>query len=155
MLLMRARDARRRPERGRTTRRTCSRAGLRGRRLAGLRRLLAAIVMLAIGLSSVEVLFGAEPTGTTPGSAAVTGSLASPVLVARGGATSVPGDTGPESGCLCMCLCGCAHAQSAVSPRVSIPFSPVMAVSLECRAVARLAVPPSILREPNLPPPRL
>ena len=85
--------------------------------MSSVQRLLSLLLLVSIGLSSVEVVFGdAGPAGS---SAAQAVSVGSPEVSAGGDLPSAPGrPTGETSDCACLCACVCAGANSAVVPVV-------------------------------------
>jgi hypothetical protein len=124
------------------------------RRPSALRRAIALLLAMLVTLSSVEVLFGAEPVGPRresdrAGTVAASGVLAVPGIVA-GAEPSAP-DGGQDSGCPCLCACACAGAQMVVRPVVEITLD--CAAHVEERRVAAERPPLLDAPEPRVRPP--
>ena len=106
------------------------------------RRVVGAVLLLGLALSSVEVLWAEEASHA-------------------GGATTIGGDDGlqlppsPEDGdddCPCLCACACANVQVVVLPD---PATEQVAVLVPVRTPMLAGTGPShLLPEPLLPPPR-
>jgi hypothetical protein len=81
-----------------------------------VRRIVSALLLLAVATSSVEVVFGDR--------AATVDDASAQVLEAAtcGALTAAPADPGNADDCACMCACACAGAQLVVAPAVG-PFS--------------------------------
>jgi hypothetical protein len=102
------------------------------------RRPVALVLLLCVGASSVEVLFGNEPVTTAPTLAAATGTcLQAPV----------PADHHEDAGCPCFCACGCTGAVLTVEPVLPTLFS--------VETVQRVAEIRTVLRPAHrtIPPP--
>jgi hypothetical protein len=77
------------------------------------RRIVALVLILVIGLCSVEVLL--------PGEVRADASISHPVLDAAAG---VPTPSGERADCDCLCACGCLHAQVVVLAHAMVPLGP-------------------------------
>jgi hypothetical protein len=70
-----------------------------------IRRIVAFLLLLTIGASSVEVLLGGEP------------AVASTSVIAAAPPDAAPAhNEGGGDDCACLCACGCPGAQLAVAP---------------------------------------
>jgi hypothetical protein len=94
------------------------------------RRLVAFVLLLCVGTSSVEVILGNEPAPTAATWACSTlGSPSVPVPAGHGD---------HDEGCPCFCACGCAGAVLTVAPAPPAPLSP--------ESVQRVAETDTVLR---------
>ena len=76
-----------------------------------LRRWIALVLLLTVGLSSAEVLLADEGP---PSSSESVASAASAVLE-----PASDNDSSDEDDCACLCACGCVNAQVVVAPQPS------------------------------------
>ena len=79
------------------------------------RRVVAIVLLLAVGASSFEVLLPREPH-----------AISVVALVAVGDHS---GPATPDAGradCPCLCACGCTHAQVVVLAEVFVPLGPYL-----------------------------
>ena len=84
--------------------------------MSSLQRLVSLLLLVSIGASSVEVVFGEN--GLT-GASAQSVSVGSPDTSAGGDLPGAPGQPpGETSDCACLCACACTGANSAVVPAV-------------------------------------
>ena len=116
------------------------------RRPAGIaRRLVSALLVLVLGLSSVELLWGdvhAEPPVDTELAASAPGPEA----------PSSPDSREQDEDCPCLCDCACVNAQRVVAPRaVLVPHFGPTATSPLPRTRSR--APRSVVPEPHFRPP--
>lgn len=108
------------------------------------RRVLGLVLLVCLGLSSVEVAWAAEPIGSVPATLAVDSSPSAdpPSPSDRGG---------DDEDCPCLCDCACANAQ-----QVTPPTSAATAPEPERRGGAvdpGEPAPPSVTVPPHVRPP--
>lgn len=77
------------------------------------RRIVAIVLLLAVGTSSVEVLLPGEPNATTAPAQAMVESLPDGVS-----------QDGTRADCDCLCACGCTHAQVVVLAHAIVALGP-------------------------------
>jgi hypothetical protein len=95
------------------------------------RRRVALVLLLCVGTSSVEVLFGNEPVTTAPTLADATGICPQ---------APVPADQHEDEGCPCFCACGCTGAVLTVEPvSPTLPSVETVHWVAEIRTVVRPA----------------
>lgn len=104
-----------------------------------MRRLIAIVALLVIGLSSVEVLF-AEAELITLSSVAWTTPAGVPASEAQ------ERHPGHDVDCTCLCACSCTQTQSVVLPQIALAanviYTALPAVSVPERAPASVPLEP-------------
>jgi hypothetical protein len=111
------------------------------------RRIVSAVLVVLLGLSSVESLWGDDPAAV-PASAEVVGT-AGPESTSE---ESPRPDGEPEEDCPCLCDCACVNAQRVVAPEAALsPHFDLLIASPLPRTASR--APRSVDPEPHLRPP--
>lgn len=113
------------------------------------RRLIAALLALCIGLSSVESLWGDDSAGDSRSEYAVWAETGSSDVSAEAPAPA----EGSEEDCPCLCDCACLNAQRVVQPDPTL--APAFPLSTRPRLARRSPrAPGSVDREPHFRPPQ-
>ncbi|MDQ3387989.1 MAG: hypothetical protein M3483_00645 [Gemmatimonadota bacterium] len=123
---------------------------LRSEHVLAWRRVLAVLLALGIGLSSVEIAWGDAGVGGDADSTEVAADRVSAPQTPAGQKAPLR-HAGHDADCPCLCACSCPGAVSAILPTVAFSEAPVEAAAQTVSSPDRM--PLSIAPEPFLRPP--